>query len=92
MGKFFLRNVLKQVLRSDRIDYSGLCIKLTVILVGHLAWTSPLPSQPRHLALPGDAWGEALPHALENHDEAEPLGDCNKAEPCYKKYGNIRVK
>jgi len=53
-------------------------------LVGHLAWT--------YLALPGDAWGEALPHELGNHDEAEPLGACNKAERCYKKNGDIRVK
>jgi len=30
-------------------------------------------------------WGSA-------HDEAEPLGACNKAEPCYKKNGDIRVK
>jgi len=28
---------------------------------------------------------EALPHEPEKQDEAEPLGACNKAEPCYKK-------
>jgi len=50
---------------------------------------------PLIISLPGsagDAWGEALPHELGNHDEAEPLGACNKAEPCYKKNGDIRVK
>jgi len=49
--------------------------------------------EPRHLALPGDAWGEALLHKPENQDEAEPLAAYNKAEPCYKEnlVRNLRV-
>jgi len=47
--------------------------------------------QPRHLALPGDAWVEALPHELGNYDEAEPRGACNKAEPCYKKSDSLAM-
>jgi len=39
---------------------------------------------------PGSAG--ALPHELGNHDEAEPLGACNKAEPCYKKNGDTHDK